>query len=302
MMQYIQLTKRNIRLYIRDKGAVFFSLLTMLIILALMLLFLGDSNINAITDALSQIPQRDATADEENAKLFILLWTCGGIISINAVTVTLAVYSTLIKDKTDGRLGAINACPISKLTVAASYISSAFICSVMICTISLAISEIYCIIQGADAFSVLDHFKLFGMICLNSFTYACIMYFLSILVSTQGAWGSLGTVVGTLVGFLGGIYLPIGALAEGIAAFLKCMPVIYGTKMFRDIMTSSAAEKLFFGAPDEVADEILSVMGVNLAVGDTDISNTASVIILAVCGIVFLTLGVLLAKRNEKEK
>ncbi len=300
MTQYIELTKRNIRLYIRDKGAVFFSLLTMLIVLGLMLLFLGDANVRTITDAFANLPQRDPVSDKANAELFVLLWTCGGIISINAVTVTLAVYSTMIKDKTEGKLGAINACPVSKWVIAFSYMTSAFICSVIICALCLAISEIYCIIQGAEPFSVLGHFKLFGMICVNSFTYACIMYFAASLVKTQGAWGSMGTVVGTLVGFLGGIYLPIGALTDSIAALLKCLPVIYGTKAFRSIMMDDITTKLFSGVPEEMRLEILEIMGVDLQISDLYIGNAACAVILAACGIIFLSFGVFFAKKTSK--
>ena len=35
---------RNMKIFLRDRGAVFFSLLSMLIVLALMFLFLGNMN------------------------------------------------------------------------------------------------------------------------------------------------------------------------------------------------------------------------------------------------------------------
>ena len=38
------LTKRHILLYVRDRSAVFFSMLSVLIVLLLMLVFLGDMN------------------------------------------------------------------------------------------------------------------------------------------------------------------------------------------------------------------------------------------------------------------
>lgn len=43
-------TGRNLRLYLRDQGAVCFSLLSMIIVMVLMALFLGDSQAKAITD------------------------------------------------------------------------------------------------------------------------------------------------------------------------------------------------------------------------------------------------------------
>ena len=52
MEQYLSLTKRNLKIYLKDKGAVFFSLLSMAIVICLMLFFLGDMTINAITNIL----------------------------------------------------------------------------------------------------------------------------------------------------------------------------------------------------------------------------------------------------------
>lgn len=293
MAQYFQLVKRNVRVYIRDKGAVFFSLMTMLIVLALMLFFLGDMNVEALTECFENLPSRDAAADAANAKLFVTLWTCAGIISINAVTITLAVYSTMIKDRAERRLYAIYTAPVSRLAISAAYITAAWISSVIICVLTLAISEIYCIIQGGEVFSVLQHLQLIGMIAVNSFTYAALMYLAAVLVKTEGAWSGLGTVVGTLVGFLGGIYIPIGSFAEEIGMVLKFTPVMYGTKVFRTIMTQDVCAALFDAAPEALRVEYLKFMGVQLDFMGVEVSGAACVVLMLVCGAVFLAAGAL---------
>ena len=158
------------------------------------------------------------------------------------------------------------------------------------------ISEIYCVTQGAEAFSFAAHMKLLGMIAANSFTYSSLVYLLSAAAKTEGAWSSIGTVIGTLVGFIGGIYLPIGTLSDGIAAVLKCTPVIYGTSMFRQIMTADIMEKTFEGAPKEMAAEYSKAMGISLEVFDKDVSISAGVLIVLGAGVLFLALGALATK------
>ncbi len=300
MAQYFELVKRNMRVYLRDRGAVFFSLLSMIIVLALMLFFLGDMNVEALVDCFAELPNRDAAADEANASMFVLLWTCAGIVSINAVTVTMAVYSSMIKDREVGRLNSIYTAPVSRLTISASYITAAWLCSVIICILTLAISEIYCIIQGGDAFSLSAHLKLLGMIMVNSFTYSSLMYLAAVLIKTEGAWSGIGTVIGTLVGFLGGIYIPIGALGAEIGTVLKCTPVMYGTKVFRTIMTEDICSELFTGAPDALKTEYLDFMGVELDAFGTSVSDAGCVLMLLACGVVFLVIGVLVTKSARK--
>lgn len=291
MAAFTELVKRNMRIYLRDKGAVFFSLLAMLIVILLMVLFLGDMNISAITDMLGKLPHRDKEKDEKNAELLVLQWTLAGVISINAVSVTLSVLTAMIRDKNNGTLQSIYTSPVSRLSIALSYICAAWICSIIICTLTLVLSEIYCVYMGADAFSAVQHLQLLGMICVNSFTYACIMYFLAAIVKSEGAWSGLGTIIGTLVGFLGGIYLPIGSLAEGIANVLKCTPILYGTVMFRRIMTEHAGDVCFENAPAEMQNTYNEVMGVSLEAFGYDVNIAGCLAILAVCGGAFLLIG-----------
>ncbi len=297
----LELTKRNIRIYLRDRGAVFFSLLSMLIVILLMVLFLGDMNIQMITDSLAEFPGRDADKDASHAEQLVLLWTCAGMISINAVSVTLSVLTALIRDRSSGKLSAIYTSPVSRLSIAMSYISAAWVSSVLICTLTLVLSEAWCVMQGAEAFTVMQHLQLIGLIMVNSFTYACIMYFLAAIVRSEGAWSGLGTIIGTLVGFLGGIYLPIGSLADSIAAVLKSTPILYGTVMFRKIMTQSAVETCFEGTPDALPEEYCEVMGISLEAFGFDVSIAGCVGILIICGLTFLLLGAAITEYGKKK-
>ena len=97
MEQFLAITGRNMKIYLRDRGAVFFSLLSTFIVIGLMVFFLGDMNIEGILGILEEFPGRDVAEDEKNAKLLVLSWTSAGILAINAVTVTLAVFSGMIR-------------------------------------------------------------------------------------------------------------------------------------------------------------------------------------------------------------
>lgn len=299
--QLTALTSRNLKLYLRDKGAVFFSLLSMLIVIALMVFFLGNINIESITHILEEFPGRDVAKDSENAKLLVLAWTCAGILSINAVTVTLSVYSkNLITDRTSQILHSIYTAPISRTLIAASYILSSWIASLIICLGTLFITEVYSISQGLAPFSFFTHIRLLGMIMINSFTYAALMYAAAYLIKSEGAWSGMGTVVGTLVGFLGGIYLPIGSLSEQIGKLMKCTPIIYGTSMFRKVMVDDILLKTFEGIPTEVIDSYKEVMGIDLFVGGKNVDMNLELLLLFLAGLLFLVMGILLLVKRSK--
>lgn len=300
MEGFLILTKRNINVYVRDKGAVFFSFLSMLIVICLMVFFLGDMNIEAVTRLLAEFSGRDVAQDKENAELLILSWTCAGIVSINAVTVTLAVYSGMIKDRVNGKLNAIYTAPIRRVTIASAYIAAAWVASVIMCTLTLFITEVYGIMQGLDAYSVTEHIQLLGLIMVNSFVFAALMYPLTMIAKTEGAWSGFGTVVGTLVGFLGGIYIPIGGLSDSIGNLMKCTPIIYGSAMFRSVMCQSVLQDTFQGISSDIVSVYREEMGIDITVFDHLLSVTDEWIILLVCGIMCLIIAALMLRYSKK--
>lgn len=300
MEQFLVLTARNVKVYIRDKGAVFFSFLSALIVICLMVFFLGDMNIDGIAELLDAFSYGEKEENIKNAELLVLAWTSAGILSINAVTVSLAVYSGMIKDRVNGRLNAIYTAPINRLKIALSYIASAWTASVLVCVLTLGITEVYGIVSGMAPYTFMEHVQLLGMIMVNSFAYASLMYPLALLAKTEGAWSGFGTVIGTLVGFLGGIYIPIGSLADSISGMMKCTPIIYGTSMFRKVMTKSILDSTFQGVPVDIVDEYREIMGIQLKVADYTLTLRDEWLILLACGIIFLVIGMCLLKYEKK--
>lgn len=300
MDQFMAITGRNLKIYFRDRGAVFFSLLSMLIVILLMTFFLGDMMADSTVRILSEFPGRNELTDKSNAGLLVLSWNFAGILSINAVTVTLAVYAVMIKDRVSGKLNSIYTAPVSRGIITAGYIAAAWVASVVVCLVTLMITEIYGMMKGMDAFSVFTHIQILGLIMVNSFVYASFMYLLAMITRTEGAWSGIGTVVGTLVGFLGGIYIPIGDLSETVGTIMKCTPVIYGTSMFRSVMTKDIVELTFSGIPEEVLEEYRIVTGIHLEIFDKTIGITEEWIGLLICGIILLIAGIMMLQYGRK--
>ena len=299
MGELMILTSRHLKVYLRDRSAVFFSLLSAFIIIGLMAFFLGDMNI----DAILEIAGPYTTAGDELETLanhLVLSWTFAGILSINAVSVSISIYSGMIRDRVSGKLNSIYTAPISRLKITLSYILAAWSAAVIICTLSLGVMELFGVVRGMEPYSLEEHVKIIAMIIGNSFVYAAMMYALAMIAKTEGAWGGFGTVIGTLVGFLGGIYLPIGTLSNGIATMMKCTPIIYGTAAFREVMTKSVLEQTFAGVPELITEEYREAMGICLSVGGYTLKMRDEWLILISCGIIFLLVGIGMLKYSKK--
>lgn len=299
MRQTLELIKRNFRLYVRDKSAVSFSLLTMLIVIGLMVLFLGDMNINNIVNLLEEMGVSDLETGRENAALLILTWTLAGVTAMNSITVSISILGIMVQDQNSGRFQSFYTSPISRFKLSLGYIGASILGSSLICFITLIISDLLISINGGEVLSLLAHSKLIGIIIINSFCYSGLMYFVAQFIHSDNAWSAFSTIVGTLAGFLGAIYLPMGALPAAVQTILKCTPILHSTALLRSVFTESILAKTFYGLPDTIISEYQEVMGITVASGKHILNPGVQVALLCLCGIIILIVSATVMKRRK---
>lgn len=302
MREIFYMTKRNCLIYFRDKSAVFFSILSTLIVLLLMVVFLGRMNSEDLVELLARYGgERDTALDEQNAAYLIQLWTLAGILVSNSVTVTLTVLGAMVRDETRKRIMAFYVTPVKRIRLSLGYIFSAWIVGIIMCLLTLAIGEIYFGVQGHALLGADSLLKLTGMIALNTFTFSAIGYLLALFVHSDSGWSGLLTVIGTLVGFVGGIYLPMSTLSERLQSILKCLPVLHGAAMMRSVCTEQAILETFQGLPDMAGNIFREKMGITVFRGETEILLWEQVLFLLLYAIIAIMIATLV-NRNKKWK
>lgn len=300
MKKYVSLTKRNCLVFLRDKGAVFFSLLSMLIVLMLMGVFLGNMNEENVLSLLKEYGGvRDALADEENAKHLVQYWTLAGILVVNAVMVTLTVIGIRVDDVTGNRLTSFYSAPVKRSVLALSYITAAVLVGSLSCGGTLGIASIYIAATGGALLSGTAVGSLIMLILLIVSIFAVIMYLLSLFVKSSGAWSGIGTVVGTLVGFAGAIYLPMGNLPEGVANVLKYLPVLHGAAMLREVCCKDILADTFVNVPMEVVSKYKEYVGMTIYLDEKQVSFSSQLLFLVLCGIIAFGIVVVVQRRKD---
>ena len=150
--------------------------------------------------------------------------------------------------------------------------------------------------NGAVLPDIYNHLKLLVMILVNCFTYSGIMYFAGVFVKSAGAWSGFSTLIGTLIGFLGGIYIPVGELPESVQTILKYFPVIHGCSMFRNTLTEKIGDKIF-------VKEYYNHMGITIKFNNININWQIQLAILMIFGILFILMSsAIISKRYKSEK
>jgi multidrug/hemolysin transport system permease protein len=179
------------------------------------------------------------------------------------------------------------------------YIIAAIIMGIIMCTLTVAVGEAYFGLIGIELLALQQLGKIMLYIILNVFTSSCMVFLILNFIHTQGAQSGLGTIIGTLVGFMAGIYLPMGMLPEKVQTVLKCFPLVHGSSFLRDIFTEEIITKTFVNCPQELIDGYKEYMGMTIVYNDTVVSDILKVVFLVISGIIFIGISAFLQKRRN---
>jgi multidrug/hemolysin transport system permease protein len=287
----LMLTSRNIRVYVRNRMSVFFSFLSVIIIIALYVLFLGKVQVDGIRSAVGDIPGIRPLVDS---------WIMAGLISVNAVTVTLGVLGTMVFDIEYKRFPDFVVSPIRRSSVVVSYLISAWVIGFLFSLIALAAAELYILSGGGRLLSPKDLLIVVGMIALSVVSASSIMYLLASFLRSGSAFGTLSTLLGTLIGFITGVYVPLGVLPAGVQKAIVLVPFSHSAAMLRQVFCDAPLAAVFNGVPPEAKLAYMKMYGIRLYWGQQEISMTAMVTVLLGVAVVFLLLSVLKLRSYKK--
>lgn len=269
--------KRNLRVFFRDRAAVLFSLLAVFIIIGLYALFLGDV-------WMSDLP-------EENGRFLIDSWLIGGLLAVTSVTTTLGAFGIMVEDRADKIAKDFYAAPIKRRDITLGYLLSVCIIGLIMSLVALLLSEAYILLGGGELLGFIALLKVLGLILLCTLASTAMMGWIVSFFKSRNGFTAASTIVGTLVGFVAGIYLPIGQLPEAVQTVVKVFPVSHAAALMRQIVMQAPTELVFAGAPAEAVSGFKEMMGVTFKLGDLTITPLMSVLFLAACTVLFFGLA-----------
>ena len=280
------LAKRNLKLFFRDKSAVFFSLLAVFIIIGLYVLFLGD----AIAADMTEIKE---------ARYLMDSWMMGGLLAVTSVTTTMGAFGTMVEDQANGRAKDFYASPLKRYQIAGGYVISSFMIGFIMCVITFVLAEIYIVVNGGELLLLLSLFKIIGLVFLSVLASSAMIFFLVSFFSSVNAFATASTVIGTLIGFLTGIYIPIGNLPDAVQIIVKLFPITHAGVLFRQVFMEEPLQTSFNGLPSTVVDEFKEELGVVLTFGDYTAQASTHIIVLIGVTLLFFALAVWKISRKK---
>ena len=275
---------RNLKLYFRDKAAVFFSLLGVMIIILLYVLFLGRMVSSMAGDF------------SESARFFSDSWVMAGVIAATSMTTCLAGFGIMVDDKARKISLDFESAPIPRAKLVLAYVLASVLIGLVMTLFTFVLGEIYIVLFGGHFLSLAGILKVLGVIILSVSASSAMVFFMVSTIKSPNAFGTLSTVIGSLIGFLAGIYVPIGNLPEAIQQLVKIVPVSHGAAALRQVMMQEAIPL------EQIPEDVKIFMGIQFHYGGEVMPFWAHLAILAATFVVFYALSVMLMRtRKNKE-
>ena len=281
---------RHNKIFRRDRIQVLFSILTVLIVIILYAVFLQKMQIDAIETLVPASTELKTMVNE---------WMVAGLLSIISVTTTLAAYGIYIKDLETRVLADFLTAPITRAQLQLSYVINALLIGFSLSLIGLVCCQLFIVIKGGTWFSLEKWVLLIGIIALSVLLSSALNLFFTLLVKTQNAFSTLSTIIGTAIGFLCGVYVPLGSLPDFVQKVIMLFPVSHTAVLFREVMMRDSIDAVFAGNA-EAANFYEVYFGVHYEWGGTVISLTHSLLFITASVLVFTIISLwLYAKKHQ---
>ena len=243
----LELIARNRKVYTRDRLAFAMSFLSVIILILVYQVFLGQIQIDAIKEALNSDTTSTDTIQMVN------YWLISGLTTIISMTSTLGAFGVMVSDREKKLSEDFKVSPVSNFKIELSYAIFAILFGIIMTLFSCIFA--IGMFNGFSAlldYSMMDYLSILGVVTLGTMLSATIILPILAFIRTSSAFTTLSTIVGTFIGFISGVYLSIGSVGESLQQVMSWFPLTQVNALLKQILMKDAISKVFDHAPSTV--------------------------------------------------
>lgn len=280
---------RNMRIYFRDRTAVFFSLFGALLIIVLYALFLGDT----MTDTIQM---------DENGSFIMNSWVMGGLIAAATMTTGMGAYGVMVNDEANKNYRDFYTSPIKKSKIIGAYMLNSIFIGVIMTLITFVLAEVYIVANDGKLLTTEQVLKVIGVILLTVLSSSSIVGFICTFLKSTQAFSGCSILIGSSIGFLVGAYVPIGNLPDAVQKVMSFLPCTHSAALLRQIMTETAIETGLSGYPAEFINGFQKEMGIIIEIGHKECTTAVHLMFIIGSAVLFYILSIIRISFLKKTK
>lgn len=287
------LTARNVKVFMRDRAAIFFSFLSTLILVALYFLFIARMYTSGLVEG-----NEYAVSGGAGARNFLVYTQMmAGVLILNSMSLSVGVFNSIARDFESRKTDSYLLTPARSREITASYFIAGFLVSFGLNLFTWIVS--YVLIGALTGYwlAAVTFLTVAGILAASSLVSGALMILITALVKSPAAIGVIGGVSGTFLGFLCGIYMPYSNFGNGMKAVGSLLPFTHLTVWMKQAVLGDALSQL--NVTGELKDLILGELFSAESVGFCGLDAPLWLMLLF-CGVFALVCLILAAWRIKK--
>lgn len=292
MRSMLSLTRRNIRMFVRNRLNILLSFASVFIIMGIYILFLRDFMMDAVTRH-GVLP--------ELADIFTDRFMTGGLLVVVSTTTCFGMVQVFVADAASGIKRDFLVSPATPFQLTMGYLlSSTLVSSFFTCFTAVGLACFFSLHYGS-VFPLSAVLQICGAVfysgCLNSMILLCLSRFLK----STATFSTLANLYGTLIGFLAGTYLPCYFYPDWLRHLLFYFPPAQMNSILRQLFTQNMKE-VTGGASPDFTEKLFLDFGIYLERGGQTCRPGAQWRLLLIAGLLLVAVLWLLNRKYRSRK
>lgn len=241
MKDFIGLTRRNLLVFYKDILAIFFSLLTSIIVFVLYLLFLKGTFTDALTGTMNGL---ENIVDAKHVDTFANGILLSGILGSATITVPFTCLQTIVKDRESGVDSDICSTPIKRWKIILSYFTASGISAFFLTSLILTTGLIILNIMGDMHMSAISVASCYGTIFLGSISSTALFMVIMLLMRSSSTSTAFFGILSATSGFVIGAYIPLSRFSDSVMSICNLFPASHITSMLRKYLLTGVTDRI----------------------------------------------------------
>lgn len=289
MKTTLKISQRVFILFFRDRATIFYTLLGSIIMLVVYLLFLNGAFFS----------------DEDLLAMPTLIniqnnWLMAGLVCITSFSAAFTALSQLPTDRREKIFDDFVVAPIQRSQIVSGYIIGATLTAFTMSLFTVLFSYLFLLIENGTIPDFTDSLLIVALTFLNTFVSSALAFFFASGKSSPRSYGSLSSVLLTLIGFFAGVYIPYGGLGKGVQMITSLLPISHTTGLMRQVFTRESLLEVAVSAKAGFLQEFRLYFGIDTQLVGFDLKPWMSISYVLFLSVLFFYMGIQRMTKNRE--
>ncbi|HPL82010.1 MAG TPA: ABC transporter permease [Anaerolineaceae bacterium] len=282
-----RIANRVFKLFFRDKSAIFFTLLASIILLTIHLVFLNRASFS--DEQMKMMP---------DLVHFQNTWLTAGLAVITAFSASFTGLAQMPVDRKTRAFDDFQVAPVRRSQIVAGYILGSTFTAFVMSLATIAFTYIFLVVRKSPLPGIQNTLLIVVAVLLTTLVSSGLAFLFASGRNSVRSYGSVSSLMLTLIGFFAGAYIPFGVLGKSVQTIMSWLPFSHMASLARKFYMADAIKSMSIPAQFDIAN-LRFIFGVDLEMLGKQVSPWLSAGFILLWALLFFGIGLFRIRKEQ---